>query len=136
MENQLLLPDLEFDEELLNFVIGQESKQATPDERPSRFAVLSADEIDREIIESSPKTTRNKAEWAFRVFREWHDEKKLVWATGGGPSLMVLADLKEASKSDLNYLLKFFVMEARNKDGERYSASTLKDLFSMLQYHW
>lgn len=48
---------------------------------------------------------------------------------------MVLKEVNEMSKADFNFLLKFFVLEVRKKDGERYGASSLKDFVSMLQYH-
>ena len=102
-----------------------------------RFKMLTNDEIEREMLESSPVTTRKKADWSMNVFTTWHQAKKAAWATGGASSAVNTGkSYEEMGKADLNYLMKYFVFEVRNTDGDRYSASTLKDMFSMVQYYF
>ena len=51
-------------------------------------------------------------------------------------TLKVLKDIEEFDKSDLNYCLKYFVVEIRNQKGDDYPPRTLKEIVAMVQHYF
>lgn len=98
----------------------------------SRFASTTDTEIQSHLNEVTPKNTIQKAKWAFKLFKSWHDEWKIRIH---GP-LKVIKGIDEFTESDLNYCLKYFFSDVRKTDGSRYPPSTLKELGAMIQYNF
>ena len=44
--------------------------------------------------------------------------------------------MDEVTKTELDYLLSFFIVEVRSENGERFKGSTLKNLVSMIQHYY
>lgn len=125
--NDLL--DINFDE--LDEII---SEHPTTSERSKRFECFTKEEIDKKMTATTPESTRKKAAWAVKTFREWHQFHLTQTITEEG-ELNVYKDIDEMDVSDLNFCLKKFVFEVRKQNGERYPPRSLYDLFAMLNYY-
>ena len=68
-------------------------------------------------------------------FFEWHEARQNAILNNKRCGLMVLKEPKEWTAGDWNYLLKEFVFEVRKENSESYTASSIKDLFSMLSHY-
>ena len=97
----------------------------------SRYAVITEEEIaqlNRSVI---PDATRKKAEWAMKIFKDWHNKK---FKNNPFPDVpAVYKDVDEMSVYDMNYCLKFFVHEVRKLNGERYGPESLRGLVLSIQ---
>lgn len=101
----------------------------------SRFVSLSNDEREKILSNAIPKSTKQKENWAIKIFQSWHKKRQEDILNGTRKGLMVLKDMSDWTGSDWNVLLKEFLLEVRKENGEKYVSSSLKDLFSMLQHH-
>ena len=72
--------------------------------------------------------------WAVKMFREWHAFRLTSTITTEG-ELNVLKDIDEMDASDITFCLQKFIFDIRKKNGERYLAKILYDVFSMLNYY-
>lgn len=101
----------------------------------SRFARFSDEEIARKIDDAVPQNTRRKEQWAVTIFNEWRNERQNSILRNESGGLLVTTPIEEWNHSEWNYLLRRFVLEVRKKDGQKYNATSLKDLFGMLQHY-
>ena len=101
----------------------------------NRFPTLSADDRIKIIENSIPVNTRKKEKWAIKIFTEWHEKRKEEILNNNREGLLVLKDISEWTSSDWNLLLEEFILEVRKENGEKYTPSSLKDIFSMLQHY-
>lgn len=132
--------DINFDE-LEQFLHDEEnnpneastSMQSSQSEK--RFVCCSEKEITEKLVASTPENTRKKVNWAVKMFRDWHTHRLNTTITTEG-ELNVLKDIDEMDASDINFCLQKFVFDIRKKNGERYPAKTLYDVFSMLNYYF
>ena len=89
------------------------------------FEAVGEEEVDlvRLMHEATPKNTKDKAAWAYRVYQDWAkwkaEDESLTF-----PSLMQMTDL------DLDTHLARFVREARKQNGDRYPGKTLHELIT------
>ena len=94
---------------------------------------LSEDEIQAKLAKQIPPNTLSHSKWAMRVFNDWRRERINATITDED-QLNVYNEPEEMSKSDLNFLLKYFVHEVRNQKGEKYPRDSLKQLLCGIQY--
>ena len=94
-------------------------------------------EVDLKILTAStiPPETKKKEKWAINLFKKWLTERN---AEGILPNeqLHIFKDVDDLTKSDLDYLLSFFILEVRTENGERFKSASLKNLIAMIQYHY
>ena len=71
-----------------------------------------------------PKATRQKADWAYKVFEQWR-----IWKSASE----AIPPLLEMCAQELDNNLSTFVREARKEDGSRYPGKTLFELIASIQ---
>ena len=110
------------------------------DESSSRFRIPKTCEEEKAcVINSVPKSTVYKNEWAIQIFREWQGQRanKICNIEPGGvlKGDDIGLDVQELTESienmnakSLNYWLCKFVQEVANKSGGRYPSRTLYDI--------
>ena len=50
--------------------------------------------------------------------------------------LHIFKNIDDLTKSELDYLLSFFILEVRTENGDKFKSSSLKSLIAMIQYHF
>ena len=104
----------------------------------TRFAKFTENEINQQIKERIPKSTRRKIDWTMKLFRTWFGE----WKTRLDGGMKVYKNIEEFLESDLNFCLKYFFAEVRKENGDMYPPDTLKGIAAMIQlcfrteHHW
>jgi hypothetical protein len=48
----------------------------------------------------------------------------------------IFKSIDDLTKSELDYLLSFFILEVRTENGEKFKSNSLKGLIAMIQYHF
>ncbi|PAA85249.1 hypothetical protein BOX15_Mlig005367g15 [Macrostomum lignano] len=120
---------------VLRYFESKESAATNPAAGSDRFATLSTDEIQGKLDAAIPPNTRRKELWAVRIFDQWFEQRHNRILHGDTTGLLVLKERHEWNACDWNYLLKMFILEVRKVDGTKYNATTLRDIFSMMQHY-
>jgi hypothetical protein len=97
-----------------------------------RFIPATHENLDELLASRIPAKTRSKQAWVMKIFRSWFQD----WKVRLDDTLKVLKDLEDFDKSDLNYCLKYFVVEIRNQKGDFYPPRTLKEIIAMIQHYF
>lgn len=98
----------------------------------SRFGEVTEEDLQHNIDSRIPETTKNKTKWCLNLFTLWLTEWRI--RLNGPPK--VLKELTEMSNYELDYCLKYFVMEVRKTDGTKYPPRTLKEIIAGVQHHF
>ena len=102
----------------------------------SRFATPLDENMIEEMMRSKiPDGTKRKERWAITLFRDWMKQRNNNGMLEEG-QLHVFKEVDELSTNELNYLFSFFILEIRTCTGSRFKSSTLKNITSMIQYHY
>ena len=93
------------------------------------------------FVQSVPKSTKEKAVWAFRLYERWALWGRGVYNPGKetsivGGILLVYSDLDTMPEEDLNEVLSQFIGEVRKQDGTRCPGKTLHELISSSQKYF
>ena len=93
------------------------------------------------FVQSVPKSTKEKAVWAFRPYERWALWGRGVYNPGKetsivGGILLVYSDLDTKPEEDLNEVLSQFIGEVRKQDGTRCPGKTLHELISRSQKYF
>ena len=104
-----------------------------PEPSGSRFSTHS-DSLEDLVTKSIPLATRQKADWAVKLFESWKTWLKLQ--PNSNLELDALdSDLKEMNETDLDKIIGMFVQQVRKRNGELYPGKTLYELVVSLQKH-
>ena len=74
-----------------------------------------------------PANTKKNNDWGERVFRYWVEERNKQAADPVRDCLLACSDAATVSK-----YLRYFLLEARTRDGNRYPPSTIRCILSIL----
>ena len=82
--------------------------------------------------------TKEKANWAYRVFQSWVSwyKENAPADSNSGEILSILQNksLLTMTQQELSSILSVFIQQARNKNGQRYPGKTLYELTSLQKY--
>lgn len=90
----------------------------------SRFGSSNEADLDRVLSEKDSDSTKRSTRQAVALLREYCVEKQMS------------SDVNELSKTELNQLLRSFYVDARKKDGQLYSMSSMRAIRSGLARHF
>ncbi|XP_067654082.1 uncharacterized protein KIAA1958-like [Haliotis asinina] len=95
---------------------------------------LTSYDLNEKLKLRIPKSTQYKNTWAMEVFQRWQEERRQrpVSENLGLWSVCLRENLLNMDAEKLNMALKYFVFEARKKDGAFYPSTTLYGLFASL----
>ena len=79
-------------------------------------------ELKEKINETMSTNSINKANWPYKIFKEWLSNRQQNGLING---LHVFKAPEEMSKSELNSQLQYFFFEVHNVKGEKYLSNTL-----------
>ena len=100
----------------------------------SRFSCpLSAEDVNNLLDAKIPKSTKDKVKWAVNLFEEWLKCRNNNGLING---MHIFKDMKEFTSSELDYMLRYFILEVRNEAGDRYKSATLKQMVAMIQHFY
>ena len=96
--------------------------------KPRRFAepVTEADILNK-IQDAIPATTRKTTAWALSLWMEWRDARSKSSRDNVPPLLDAVTN------EELNHWLARFIVEVRNRNGERYPGTTLYSICAGIQ---
>ena len=110
-------------------------------DKEGRLEINAEKDLVELFVQSVPKSTKEKALWAFRLYERW-----ALWGEGlynpgketsiVGGILLVYSDLHTMPEEDLNEVLSQFIEEVRKQDGTRYPGKTLHELISSSQKYF
>ena len=101
-----------------------------------RFATpLDEDMIEEMMRSKIPDGTKRKERWAITLFKDWLKKRNTEGILQDG-QLHVFKGVDELTANELDYLFSFFILEIRTFNGNRFKSSTLKNVASMIQYHY
>ena len=127
---------LDFDCDLDNILSYSPASESQSSAKPvERFVNLSKDEQKEVLDARTPIATTKKVNWATKLFFGWHHQRLQLILNCKKEGMMVLKEAKDWTPGDWNMLLKEFFLEVRKENKEKYTASSLKDIFTMLQYY-
>lgn len=99
----------------------------------NRFEVpMNSCDLKSRIADTLSTNSLKKSKWAVNIFNEWLINRQSSGIING---LHVFKPLADMSKGDLDSQLQYFIFETRKKNGERYPATTLRDIFQGISYH-
>ena len=96
---------------------------------------ISECELIAKCSKTLPKNTFNHSNWAMKTFIDWH-KSRIEKNITNPDHLEVYKEPSEMTKSELDYLLKFFVHEVRKQNGDRYPGESLKQLIAGIQFYF
>ena len=110
-------------------------------DKEGRLEINAEKDLVELFVQSVPKSTKEKAVWAFRLYERWALSGKGVYNPGKetsivGGILLVYSDLDTMPEEDLNEVLSQFIEEVRKQDGTRYPGKTLHELISSSQKYF
>ena len=97
-----------------------------------RFANMTDEEINADISNRLPQSTKHKMKWSINIFIAWFSQ----WKVRMDDVLKVYKDIDEFTPYDLDYCLKYFFAEVRKVDGNMYPPESLKGIASMIQLYF
>ena len=102
-------------------------------ELPPRFErSMSKEELEKRIKDTKSKNSQKKANWAVRIFKEWLTIRQKSGIVVG---YHVFKTFEEMTQYELDSQLQYFAFEARKKNGKRYPANTLREIFQGIGYY-
>lgn len=91
--------------------------------------------IEEMILSKIPDGTKRKEKWAITLFKEWIKNRNSQGILEEG-QLHVFKEVDQLTANELDYLFSFFILEIRTCNGHRFKSTTLKNVTSMIQYHF
>ena len=107
-----------------------EQNNAGTSKDAGRFSYIEDSKVQQLSRSFTPKKTETNTKWAFTNFQEWK-----AWRNTTHPDDPVTANFVDASVDELDKWLARYVAETRNKKGEFYTPSTLRQLLCGLFRH-
>lgn len=100
-----------------------------------RFKFCNDEQIKENIKKQIPSSSQSKSKWAKIVFEEYNNARNTNILNTFSTELMVLKNLNEMSKSDMEFILPKFINDVRKKDGSKYPPESLRQLVCAL-FHY
>ena len=102
-------------------------------DKEGRLEINAEKDLVELFVQSVPKSTKEKAVWAFRLYERWALWGRGVYNPGKetsivGGILLVYSDLDTMPEEDLSEVLSQFIGEVRKQDGTRCPGKTLHEL--------
>ena len=109
----------------------------TPTRKKTVFARFAPIISDREVQvmreRAKPANTRNSTDWATTVWIEWTEYRRSVAEEDICESELPSPLINQLTKTELNYWLSHFILEARRCNGDMYPPNTLYQICCGLQ---
>ena len=110
-------------------------------DKEGRLEINAEKDLVELFVQSVPKSTKEKAVWAFRLYERWALWGRGVYNPGKetsivGGILLVYSDLDTKPEEDLNEVLSQFIGEVQKQDGTRCPGKTLHGLISRSQKYF
>lgn len=101
--------------------------------KSGRFVYPKTDDDIKQLVQKEiPKSTKNKTDWAVKLFENWLEHRNEIAKTDNEIS-KIEGGLVTMTNDQLNTVLGYFITEVRNKKGLEYYPNTLYELIICIQ---